>query len=488
MKTVFINPPFKSEYGKFSRENRSPCIGHSGVLYYPLWLIYAAAVCEKNGFAIEFLDAPAKQMSWDEALNNIYSFHDIDDALFILDTSTPSIYNDISFGSTLKEHFPNANIILVGTHPSALPEETLRINSNILCVTINEFDYTVLNIAKALSSGETINNIKGIAYRGDDGNIIINPHAEHVMNIDEIPFASEFIYNHLDIWDYSFPAAFYPSIQIFSGRGCPAHCYFCVYPQTMHGHVYRLRSPENVVAEIEYIAKYFPSVHEIVFEDDTFTAKRQRVHDICNLLIEKKLNKRFCWLCNARVNLDYETMVLMKKAGCRLIIPGIECYDQTVLNNIQKGTTIKQIDDYMKNAKRAKLLVHACYMVGNKGETKETMEKTLKAALKFKTDTAQFYPLVPYPGTKAYYWALENGYINGKYTDYVKEDGTLNSILELPGLPSDYLVSFCSKARKKYYLRPWYICHRLWEGLKDPRDLKRSLKAFNKIKGSLFFK
>lgn len=316
--------------------------------------------------------------------------------------------------------------------------------------------------------------------------IIQNPDAGYIVELDEIPFAAEFIKKHLSVNDYFFAAAAYPSIQIFTGRGCPARCNFCVYPQILHGHKYRLRSAKNVVCEFEYIAKNFPNVKEIVIEDDTFTINKQRVIEICNLLIEKKLNKRFRWLCNARVNLDFETMKIMKKAGCRLIIPGIESASQTILNNIKKGVKIEQVDTYIANAKKAGLLVHACYMVGNCGETKETMEKTLKLAMRLKTDTAQFFPLIPYPGTEAYEWAKTNGYIRGSYDKYCKEDGTLNCIISLPEVSSKEMVEFCIYARKKYYIRPWYIFHRLWVGLRDFKDLKRSFKAFGIFKKYLF--
>ena len=148
----------------------------------------------------------------------------------------------------------------------------------------------------------------------------------------------------------------------------------------------------------------------------------------------------------------------MKEAGCHLLIPGIESYNQEILNNIRKGATLNQIDTYIANAKRAGLKVHACYMVGNKGETRETMENTLEAALRFNTDTAQFFPLIPYPGTEAYSWAKENGYIDGLYENYLQEDGTLNCVINLPGISSREFVDFCSQARRKYYMRPSYIC------------------------------
>lgn len=482
MKVCFINPPFKPEYGKFSRESRSPSIGHSGVLYYPLWLIYAACVAEKNGFEVVFIDAPAKQLNKAKTLERIRK-EAPDAELFVFDTSTPSIYSDAEFASTVKKLYPKAFTMLVGTHPSATPDETMKINDEIDGLARHEYDYIVRDTAIAIRDKTDLSSVKGLTWR-KDGNIIHNPDAELITELDEIPYASEFIKRHLTVTDYVFPAAAFPAIQMFTGRGCPARCNFCVYPQTLHGHKYRLRSPENVIGEIEYIIKNFPDVKEIVFEDDTFTINKQRVTEICNLILAHGIRIR--WLCNARVNLDIETMKLMKKAGCHLIIPGIESVDQNILNNIRKGTTVEQIEKYIANARKARLMIHACYMVGNQGETHETMNATLKAALRFNTDTAQFFPLIPYPGTGAYEWAKNNGYISGKYDEYLHEDGTLNCIINTPELSAQELVDFCQIARKKYYLRPRYIAHRIVRGLRDPEDFKRSLKAFGKLKKTLF--
>lgn len=486
MKVFFVNPSFKAEYGRFSRENRSPALTRSGTFYYPLWLIYAAAVCEKDGFEVEFLDAPAKPMTTQEQYDYIGS-RGFGTKLFVINTSTPSIVNDTAVADHLKERYPNAFVMLVGTHPSALPDETLQNSRSVDAVARHEYDYIVRDVARAIRDGEDPYRVRGLTYRRD-GVISSNPDMPYITDLDEIPFLSEFVHRHLNYKDYFFAAGEYPEVQIFTGRGCMAHCNFCVYPQTMHGHVYRKRSPENVVAELEYIAETFPDVKEIVFEDDTFTLQKDRVLEICRLMIEKGLHRRFRWLCNARVNLDLETMEVMKEAGCHLIIPGIESGSQEILNNIRKGTTLKQIHEYAENAKKAGLQVHACYMVGNRGETKESMEETLRLALELNTDTAQFYPLIPFPGTEAYFWAKENGYIHGSYTDYVKEDGTINCLLELPGLSAETMVRFCDDARKKYYMRPSYLWHRIVMGIRDPYDLKRSLKAFMNIRKYLFRK
>lgn len=488
MKTIFINPPFKAEHGKFARENRSAAITRSGTLYYPLWLIYAAAVCEADGFDVSFLDAPAKPMGESESLEWIAGHGGDEARLFVLDTSTPSIYSDIAFGDKLKGLYPQAFVMLVGTHPSALPEETIENCQGVDALARHEFDYIVRDVARALRDGADPLAVDGLTYRDADGRVVSNPDYPYITDLDEIPFAAPFIKEHLNHRDYFFAASAYPEIQIFTGRGCPARCAFCVYPQTMHGHRYRVRSIPNVIAEIEYIRDNFPDVKEIVIEDDTFTINKRRTMEFCDEMIARRLNRRFRWLCNARVNLDYETMKRMKEAGCKLVIPGIESGSQEILNNIRKGTTIEQVRNYVAAAKKAGLAIHACYMVGNKGETRETMRQTLDFALELNTDTAQFYPLLPFPGTEHWRWYKEAGYIKGNYSDYVKEDGTINSLVELPGLSSEEMVAFCDEARRRYYWRPSYILHRLRVGLTDPEDLKRSLKAFSRIKDFLFKK
>lgn len=487
MKVFLINPPFKSEYGKFSREQRSPAITKSGCFYYPLWLIYAAARVERDGYEVEFIDAPAKQWNKKQCMD-IVKKKGIGTKLFVVDSTTPSIYEDVKFAAELKTLYSDAIVFLVGTHVSTLPEETLELNADIDAVARREYDFTIKEVADALQNGEDWRKVKGITYRNKQGNICSNEDMPYIENIDEVPFASEFIKRHLDVYDYFLPVATYPEIQIFTGRGCPFHCNFCLYPQTMHGHRYRFRSPENVVAEMEYIADNFPEVKEIVIEDDTFTADKKRVLEICKLIIDKGLNKKIRWMCNSRVTLDYETMVMMKKAGCRLLLPGFESGSQMILNNIRKGTKVEQFKPFVDNARKAGMQVHGCFIVGNKGETRETMQETLKVALTLKLDTAQFYPLMPFPGTEAYDWAVSQGYISGKYTDYLKEDGNHNTSMHIDDISAEELVEFCNYCRRRFYMRPWYIGHRIAMGFKSLDDLKRSLKAFGRFKEFLFRK
>jgi radical SAM superfamily enzyme YgiQ (UPF0313 family) len=248
-----------------------------------------------------------------------------------------------------------------------------------------------------------------------------------------------------------------------------------------------LRSATNVADEFEYIAREFPQVKSVGIEDDTFTADRARVVEICQLLIERGLNKKLNWWANTRVTLDLETMTLMKKAGCRLVIPGFESGDQTILNNIKKGIKVDQSRQYVADAQKAGLLVHGCFMIGNKGETRATMEKTMEFALEANTDTAQFIPLIPYPGTQAFDWAKENGCLSTlDYSKWSTEDGLHQCVVNLPGLPAEELVSFCDDARRKYYLRPRYLFRKLVQTIVSASERKRTLKSFRQFRKFLF--
>lgn len=230
MNIYFVNPPFKAEFGKFSRESRSPAITKSGALYYPLWLIYAALYSQKHGHKVHFLDAPAKQLNEKQSLEIIQKENN-ERTLFVLDTSTPSIKSDVAFAERLKKLYPSSFVILVGTHPSACPEETLDYSLAVDAIAIGEYDCIINELADSLQAGTELQTVRGLCIRTEKG-VIRTEKMPPMKDLDELPFASQFIKEYLDEKDYFFAAATYPSIQIFTGRGCPFRCNFCVYPQT----------------------------------------------------------------------------------------------------------------------------------------------------------------------------------------------------------------------------------------------------------------
>lgn len=485
MRVFLLNPPFKTELGKFSRASRSPAITKSGTIYNPLWLAYATAYLEKNKHEVVLFDSCAEQVDLKGTISKIEEFNP---KLIVLDTSTPSIKEDVRCAEEIKKVLPNAHICLVGTHPTILVDEVLDMSESIDSIARHEYDATLVDLANALEEGRDLSTVDGISYKKDRKHIH-NQDRAYIENLDDIPFVSEIYKKHLNINNYFFSAATMPMIMIMTGRGCPSRCFFCVYPQTFHGHKYRLRSAENVVAEFEWIVKNMPEVKSIGLEDDTFTANPERAKEICRMLIKKGIHKKVKWWANTRVHTDLELMKLMKKAGCRLIIPGFESGSNEILKNIHKGTKTEQAVEYMKNARKAGLLVHGCFMVGNRGETRETMEQTLEFAIKLNPDSAQFFPLIPYPGTEAHCWAKENGYIKTfDYSKWLKEDGNHECVLNLPDLTSEELVEFCDYARRKFYLRPRYLIYKAIQSVTNFDEMKRNLKAFGKLLGYLWKK
>jgi anaerobic magnesium-protoporphyrin IX monomethyl ester cyclase len=244
----------------------------------------------------------------------------------------------------------------------------------------------------------------------------------------------------------------------------------------MFGHRYRHRSPENIVAELEYIQKELPDVREVLIDDDNFTADQEHVFALCELIIKKNL--KVSWTVEARVNLRLDVMNAMKKAGCRMLVAGFESGDQQILNNINKGATIEQAEQFAFNARKAGLRVHGCFMAGNKGETRETMNKTLQFALKLNPDTAQFFPLMVYPGTRAYLWAKDNFFIQAEsYRDWLSAEGLHNCVLNTQSLTAQELVDFCDDARRKFYLRFRYIVGKAADVILNPSEIRRTVKA-----------
>jgi radical SAM superfamily enzyme YgiQ (UPF0313 family) len=483
MRIALVNPPFKAEYGRFSRASRSPAITKSGTLYYPIWLAYACGLLEKNGHEVLLLDSCAAKLDLEQTAERIEAFQP---ALVVVDTSTPSIDEDVRSAARLKQTLSSPFVCLVGTHPSSLPEDVLALDEHIDCIARREYDQTLLELAACLSSQGDVGQVAGLCYRRD-GKAVLSVERGYLQDLDELPFVSEVYKKHLQVENYFFAAGEYPMAMIMTGRGCASRCFFCVYPQAFHGHKYRLRSAKNVVDEFEYIARELPQVKSVGIEDDTFTADQGRVREICQLLIERGLHKKLHWWANTRVTLNLETMKLMKKAGCRLVIPGFESGDQTILNNIKKGIKLDQSRQYVVDAQKAGLLVHGCFMVGNKGETRASMKKTLDFAISTNPDTAQFFPMIPYPGTEAFGWAKENGHLATlDYSKWLTEEGLHECVVNLPEISSRDLVSFCDDARKKYYLRPRYLFKKLIQTIVMAEERKRTLKSFGQFRKFLF--
>jgi len=467
MKVVMLNPPFLP---RFSRQSRSPCVTKGGTFYYPYMLAYATGVLDREGHRVKLIDAVASEWSHEETLKKIKKFSP---DLVVISTSTPSIYNDLNFADKVKEL--GCHVAVVGTHVSSLPEWTLR-NSRIDTVCIGEYDYTVRDLAEAIENGRSLKTVKGIAFRSGKRIVKTEPRPL-IKNLDELPWVSEVYKKHLGkrgIMKYFYASLLWPQITILTARGCPFNCAFCPIP---FKNSYRARSVNDVVNEFEYIQNELPYVREVMIEDDTFHVSKKRTIDLCKELIKRRINLK--WSCNARVDADFETLKWMKKAGCRLLCVGFESPEQSSLDAIHKRTTKAMQERFMKYTRILGLLVNGCFILGLPGETEETVKKTIEFAKKLNCDTAQFYPLMVYPGTEAYEWAKKNGYLETEdFSKWLKDDGTMRTTVSRPELPSETLDRLCVLAKKSYYLRLSYLIPKLFQMILNPAEALRTMKSF----------
>lgn len=436
MKILLLNPPFLNKYSKSSR---SPAVTKSATIYFPLWLSYAAGVLDKKGYDLMLIDGPARCISKEACLEEIKVF---DPDFIVIDTSTASINSDLAYTKTIKEVLPNVKTCLVGTHVSATVKEILPKCANYVdFIARHEYDYTLPEIAQVIEGKMSLADVKGVSYC-ENGELKETPNREYIRNLDELPFVSEVYKKYLNYKDYFYAHVNFPTISIFSSRGCPSKCFYCMYSQVMFGKGYRKRSAKNLFDEVVYITKNFPEVTEILIDDDNFAVDQENVKEFCKLMIEKRINLK--WVVQCRVTLQYETMVLMRKAGCRLVVVGYESGSQKVLDGMHKGITLEMSRKFNAAAKKAKMRVHGCFMVGNPGETKVTMQETLNFAKSLTMDTVQFFPLMLYPGTEAYEWAKKNNYIKANsYDEWIKPDGMHNCVLSTPEVSNQELVEFC---------------------------------------------
>ena len=480
MKVYMLNPPYIPHFGRGMRWQDT---GRAGTLYYPIWLSYATAVVEQE-YETRLVDAPAWNWSRGDVIEDVKRFKP---DLIVMDSSFPSLKNDIEVAEEIKKNC-ETNIVLVGPPASQFPDEILS-SDGIDIVARWEYDFTVRDIAKALEENRDFKDIKGISYK-ENGKIIHNPNREFTTSedLDRIPFVSKVYKKHLNIRDYYLSSSFYPEVQIFTGRGCPYLCTFCSWTQTLMGRKYRVRSISNVLDELEWIQENLPEVKEVFFEDDTFTINKKRVLEFCREYRKRGLD--ITWACNARADLDYETMKEMRRANCRLLIVGYESGSDEILRNIKKGITVEQIRRFAKDARRAGLLVHGDFIIGLPGETKETIELTRKLIKETKPDILQVSVASPFPGTEFYKWCEENGYllINDP-NEYLDGQGHQKAIISYPWLTAEEIVQKVDSILREYYLSLGYVPVALKQvfrrrGIEEAKRLYHSAKMFMRyIKG-----
>lgn len=470
MRVLLLNPPF---HPRFSRSQRSPARTKSGNLYYPIWLGYATGVLEQAGHDVRLIDAPARNHDLDAVSTFATDFRP---HVIVTDTSTPSIVNDLGVTKVLRERVPRAFQVVVGTHASALPDETLDQAPWVDAVARREYDFTLRQLATVLEDEADLSSVLGLVFR-QDGRITHNPDRPEMGTdeLDALPFVSSVWQRHVNIRDYFYSITPYPQITLLTGRGCPYKCDFCVWPQVLTGHGYRRRSVANVVEEFVWIGKHLPKMH-VFLEDDTLTVNRKRCRELAEALV--RVDNKIGFTANSRADVDYETLSVLKRAGLRMVCTGFESADDGILANIDKKLRSEQARHFAENARRSGVLVHGCFMVGNPGETHSSLKQTLDLACEINPDSAQFFPLMVYPGTRAYDRALKEGALTSRdWSDWLTQDGMHNTTIDRKDLPAADLVTWCAYARRRFYLRPRYIARKCWQGIRDHHEMRRNLRS-----------
>lgn len=456
MRVLFINPPWIVR-GKHNIWR------NIGSIMPSLGIAWLAAVLERDGHQVKILDAHAEQIPIESVTKWVYRNGPFD--LVGITSSTPLIRNAINIARLLKSEFPYTQIVLGGVHPTVLPEDVLA-EPSVDMVVRGEGEETIREIA----AEKPWEDIDGISYR-QDGLIIHNPERKLIADLDTLPFPA---YHLLPMHKYRPAAGAYkrlPASSVLATRGCPGRCTFCY---RIFGNRLRCRSGQNIAQEVRMLHDHY-GIKEICFYDDTFTAVRREVQNFCHAIQEMGLD--ITWSCFSRIDtFDEEMFRLMKETGCHQVMYGVETYSQDVLKKINKKIDHEIVEVVIKTTKKIGLDVRAAFMLGNPGDTEETLKENINYAIRLDPDLAIFNITTPYPGTEMYNWAEENNYLITKNW----EDYDLSvPVLKLPSISAEKIMEYYRKSHRRFFLRPQYIYKRVRKihNIEDISSLIRGVRS-----------
>jgi anaerobic magnesium-protoporphyrin IX monomethyl ester cyclase len=398
-------------------------------LPYPFFLAYATSLLRKHAIDAVMIDAIAEQTAEDRFVEKITG---MGFDYVVAETSIPSFYDDLRM--LKKIHEKGIAIILCGPNAEIYKPEFLKENPFVKFVLYGEYEFSLLNLVTCLQEGGDLSKVKGLMYR-DNAIIKKNfPSEPRDINLLPWPYREDLpMHAYLDAPGEMLT----PSVQIMASRGCPFKCQFCLWPQVMYqGHHYRARDVKDVVDEMEYLVKEkgFKSVY---FDDDTFNIGKERMLDFCREIRERGLDKTQ-WSIMARPDLmDKEILQNMKAAGLWAVKYGVESASQSLVDSIDKNMDLRKTEEMVKLTRKLAIRVHLTFTFGLPGETKATIEKTIRYALKLNPFSLQFSIATPFPGTE-YYRILEKQ--NAIVTrDLSRYDGHCKSVIKLETLTPEEL-------------------------------------------------
>ena len=469
MKIILLNPPNVNSSSYTARSaDRWPHNVPVGKLFrkrifpkYPLYLMYAAAVLEKAGFEVVVIDAAAEFLTPQQTVERIASLRP---ELVVVEISAPTRKSDLRVVKEIKNRL-GAHINLIGPHATVAAAEILeRHRTYIDSVCVGEYFYTLGDLARALDRDTPLTEVKGLAG---------NPPRPLEMDIDKLPLPARHL---LDPRKYLMGHYTYePQLLMVTSIGCPFRCIFCLWVRTLYNHKIRLRDPKKVVGEMKFLVEKY-GAKEIYFDDDLFNISEKRVIELCDAIIESGV--KVPWITEMRVTpISREMLQKMKEAGCIKILYGVESGSQKILNSAKKAITLDQVRCAFRLSHEVGIKTHAAFMFGLPGETRETIEKTIRFAKELDSDTIQCSLALPYPGTEFYEIAKRDRSL--KVDDWADFDGEMGGVIEYPGLSREYLRASMSRMYKEFYVRPRHIVKRIM-GIRSWADVKRFLEL---IKG-----
>ncbi len=459
LKTVLINPPQTTAYPQ-----------------PPLGLGLIAAVLEKEKYQVTLLDANALRLQ------------PMDIAPYVADADvvgltavTPTINAAISTARYLKQANHDLTIILGGAHATLLPDETLGSAPEIDVVVRGEGEQAIIELLRAFECHQPLDNIAGISYRRN-GKVHSTPPSSTSVDLDSLPFLAYHLLPRQRYRPHPPHGRASPFAAMVTSRGCPYRCSYCSKP--IFGNKFRGQSPERIVDEIAYYKERF-GVKEIAFYDDVFTLDKKRAHAIADNIIKRGL--KICWTCETRVNLvDEELLRHLKQAGCYAIAYGIESGSPEILDTLDKGITLEQVEEAVRLTQQVGLQTIGYFMLGSPGESLESITKTIQFTKKLKLDFAQFAITTPYPGTELY-----DLYLGGRRDDvpwenfvYSGAGSSVTPVFESNGISRAELQHWVRRAYKEFYLRPSYLWQRIRQ-INSPGDLRVNLKGLSMLWQSL---
>lgn len=446
MKVLITNPPWPGEGFGARSDVRWPHKRSDKFIEYPIYLAYLVAIVRDSGCQVEFLDAILEELGIEEFARRTA---ELSPDLAVLECSTPSIEYDLQSAAALKQRLPALKTVLVGSHPTVYHQEIIAANPEVDAICRGEFDYTVRDLARAVAEGTPWKEVAGLTWR-EGSEVRVNPDRPLIEDLDGIPFPARDLVSSPFYRQGTFRGK--RPTTVVTSRGCPFRCTYCLWPSTLYGHKFRPRSAANVVDELEEaITRY--GVDEVYFDDDSMALDRERMLEICRLIVDRGL--KFEWIAQCRVDsMDEEVLRAMKRAGCRYIRFGVESGSPKMLKLMKKGITTERVLETFRLARKVGIRTQAFFLFGIPGETRETVEETIEFAKRLRPGSAQFAVAIPHPGTELFREATERGWIRyEKWEDF----SSCRGMLQTPEFPLEAAEQARVRAYRKFYFRPAYF-------------------------------